>query len=543
MFSEPVVGERFFGRDEVLEILSKRALALKEGYRQNVALTGQSLTGKSSIILHFLRSIKEEGFIPIYVEVVREPFKFFADKFIATMLYHTLSIRGEDVGVDIETLLQQSAETFPKTSAAIKHIRSCVDEGEIDKAYAALLELTSVLKAESGTPCIVILDEFDNLEYLGIRNPFASFGKVIMVQKDTMYIVSSSRNLAIKKIISEKLSLLFGNFELIKISNFGVRGSSNFINMRLSGFDFDLHVRKFLIAFTDGNPFYLNSLLGTIKDIAIRRMTSHVDKDIMVDTAIELVYNASGTIHQYLMNYMLELVDAKSRDLHIAILIAIAEGINRHPDIARHLHVKQADVAAVLLRFSEQGLITKNGVFYTIDDAMFAFWLKHVYQRKKNLLIDGIFDKEMLFRKEMTAYISDFEHEFNLPPTDRIAELFNLFSNELVQIDGKSSKLPHFTKVETREFPDHNRYIAASFRGNYWIVQPFDRDVDENDIVAFIKNFKSINCKISNKIIIPIRGIEENAKLLAKELKITIWDSRTANMLLTLYGKKRIIAL
>ena len=53
MFSEPVIGEKFFGREEVLELLNKRVLALKDGYRQNVALTGQSLSGKSSIILAF----------------------------------------------------------------------------------------------------------------------------------------------------------------------------------------------------------------------------------------------------------------------------------------------------------------------------------------------------------------------------------------------------------------------------------------------------------------------------------------------------------
>ena len=50
MFSEPVVGDRFFGREEVLDLFNKRVAALKDGYRQNIALTGQSLSGKSSII-------------------------------------------------------------------------------------------------------------------------------------------------------------------------------------------------------------------------------------------------------------------------------------------------------------------------------------------------------------------------------------------------------------------------------------------------------------------------------------------------------------
>ena len=83
MFSEPVIGERFFGREEVLDLFNKRVAALKDGYRQNIALTGQSLSGKSSIILHFLSTIKGEGFVPIYVEVVKESFGAFADKFVA----------------------------------------------------------------------------------------------------------------------------------------------------------------------------------------------------------------------------------------------------------------------------------------------------------------------------------------------------------------------------------------------------------------------------------------------------------------------------
>ncbi|MBU1038001.1 MAG: AAA family ATPase [Candidatus Omnitrophica bacterium] len=543
MFSEPAVGDKFFGRDKVLEILSKRAIALKDGYRQNIALTGQSLAGKSSIILQFLHSIKEDGFIPIYVEVIKEPFRAFANKFIATMLYSALAKKGEEVSVDIEFLMERASAALPKTYSAIKHVNSSIEKEEYDQAYSSLLELTSTLKMESGLPCIVILDEFDNLESLGIRNPFVAFGKVIMVQKDTMYIVSSSRSLAIRKIISEKLSLLFGNFEVIKVTNFGARASDEFINIRLSGFDTDIFLKKFLIAFTDGNPFYLNNMIRRIKDIAIKRMTSYVGIDIVAEAILELVYNSSGTIHQYLMNYILELIDVKVRDLHISILVSIANGRNRQSEIARSLRVTHTGATDALRRLSEQGLITRSGIFYSIDDVMLDFWLKYVYERKKNLLVDGALDKTALFREDIVAYIGEFENELAISTADRLAELFNLFSNELVSLDMKNSRMPHFTKVEVRSFADSNQFIAASFRGNFWIVQAYERKVNENDIVAFIRNVKALDCKISNKLIIPIRGIDENAKLLAKELKISIWDSRTVNSLLTLYHKKRVVAL
>lgn len=543
MFSEPAIGEKFFGRDEVLEILNKRAVALKNGYRQNVALTGHSLSGKSSIILQFLNSIKEDVFIPIYVEVVREPFRAFADKFLATMLYHALMKKGEEASVDIDGLMDKASRIFPKTCSAIKDIYDHISSDDTDEAYSSLLEVTSVLKAESGIPCIVILDEFDNLEQLGIKNPFVGFGKVIMVQKDTMYIVTSSRALAIKKIISEKLSLLFGNFEVLKVSNFGARASSDFLSARLPGFDLDPFLRIFLIAFTDGNPFYLNRLVVNIRDLAIERMTSHIDSDIVTDAILELVYNSSGTIHQYLMNYVLELLDTKTKDLCLSMLSAIASGRNRQSDIAKHVKIKQSAAADVLQRLCELGLVMRCGSFFLIEDIMLDFWIKNVYERKKRLLVDGAFDKNAMFRRDIEAYIDDFRKEFSVPAVQRIADLFNLFSDDLVSLESKNSRMPHFTKVEVRTFPDSGSFVAASFRGNYWIAQVYERDVNENDVVNMIRNVKSLGYKISNKVIIPLKGMDENARLLAKELKITIWDSITINRLLSLYRKKRVIAV
>jgi len=543
MFSEPVVGEKFFGREEVLELLNKRVSALKEGYRQNVALTGPSLAGKSSIILHFLRTVKGEGFIPIYVEVVKEDFRSFADKFIATLLYNSLQMLGEESDADMEMLVDRAAKTLPKTAHAIKQINTSMDRGEFDEAYIGLLALTSVLKGETGYSCVVILDEFDNLEALGIKNPFLGFGKVIMVQKDTMYIVSSSRNEAIKKIISEKLSLLFGNFEVVKVQNFDLATSRQFLDIRFAGFEINDSLKKFFIAFTDGNPFYLDRLSARAKELSAEKLSGVLQRDSVADAILELVYNANGLIHQYLFNYLLSLLDTRSRDGLMSILISIAGGRNKRTDIARTIKSKQAEVAKGLLRLSELGLVSKNGVFYEIDDVMLAFWLKHVYQRRRQLLVDGTFDRLTLFSREITAYIAAFEEVCEKTPSARLAELFNAFSNELVSIESKNIRLPHFTKVEVKNTADSKEVLAASFRGNFWITQAFESYATESDVINYIKNTKVIVEKISNKIIVPLRGIDENAKLLAKELKISIWDVSTVNRLFGYYNKKRMVAL
>ncbi|MDP2912942.1 MAG: ATP-binding protein [Candidatus Omnitrophota bacterium] len=543
MFSEPMVGEKFFGREEMLELLNKRVMALKDGYRQNIALTGQSLTGKSSIILHFLRMVKEDGFIPIYIEVIREPFRSFSNKFIATMLYNSLSKTEEVTDIDLENLLNRSQKAFPKTHLAIKGINSSIEKGDFEDAYSNLLGLTTVLKNETGLSCIVIFDEFDNLEHLGVKNPFLSFGKVIMVQKDTMYIVSSSRDAAIKKILSEKLSLLFGNFEVLKISNFDPDTAGEFINMKLAGFDIEGPLEEFLIAFTDGNPFYLNALASKAKGMAMERMSSYIDIDTITHSIVELVYSANGIIHQYLMNFILDHLDTKHRDTQISILTAIADCLNKQSDIARVLKSKRGEVIKRMAYLMESGMISKNGVFYVIDDAMLSFWLKFVYKRRKEILVDGTFDKTGLFEEDIKSYIANFSSEFKKTAIERIAELFNRFSNELVQVESKHIRLPHFTKVEIRQFQDSRPFIAASFRGSFWCVTPYEHPVSENDIINCIKNTKAIGVKISNRVIAPLKGIDENAKLLAKELRFSIWDRAAINELLGFYGKQRIVLL
>lgn len=543
MFSEPVIGEKFFGREEVLELLNRRVLALKDGYRQNIALTGQSLSGKSSIILHFLHIVNSEGFIPVYVEVVREPFRAFSNKFIATVLYNVLKKMGATVEVDMPKLLELAQKTIPRTSQVIKQVNTSIDRGEFDEAYMTLLGLTSILKEEAGLSCVVILDEFDNLEHLGIKNPFLSFGKVIMVQKDTMYIVSSSRNEAIKKIISEKLSLLFGNFEVVKVANFDTKTASRFIDIRFSGLETTPFLKKFLMTFTDGNPFYLGRIATRAREIAIEKPSTCVDEDILAQAILDLVYHANGVIHQYLMTFMLSMLDTKSRDSYLSILTAIAEGYNTQSKVAKGLKTKHGDISKSLARLVELGLLAKNGIFYEIEDAMLAFWLKSVYQRRKEMLVDGTFDRMEFFRKDILAYIAAYERECAKPSAQRIAELFNLFSNELVSIDSKQMRVPHFTKVEVKLVKDSSPMISASFRGNSWVARVYERPINENDVITYIKDVKSLGGKVTNKVLLAMDGIDENSKLLAKELRISVWDSVVVNKLLNFYGIKRMVVL
>jgi phage-related protein len=74
-----------------------------------------------------------------------------------------------------------------------------------------------------------------------------------------------------------------------------------------------------------------------------------------------------------------------------------------------------------------------------------------------------------------------------------------------------------------------------------WVLRVFERPVAESDIAEFVKNIRSLDRKVRKKVLVALSGMEENAKLLAKELKMSIWDLETLNMLFGLYGKKGIV--
>ena len=90
MFSDPVVGNKFFGRSETLGLFSKRVGGLKDGYRQNIAIVGPKLIGKSSLILHFFSNFNHPKIIPIYIDLRPNSFNHFIYKFLGALLYQYL---------------------------------------------------------------------------------------------------------------------------------------------------------------------------------------------------------------------------------------------------------------------------------------------------------------------------------------------------------------------------------------------------------------------------------------------------------------------
>ena len=62
----------FYGRQDLLELLNKRSDALSKGYRQNMAIIGAELIGKTSLLKHWLSQYCDTRIVTVYIEIRHE---------------------------------------------------------------------------------------------------------------------------------------------------------------------------------------------------------------------------------------------------------------------------------------------------------------------------------------------------------------------------------------------------------------------------------------------------------------------------------------
>ena len=162
--------DSFFDRKNYLEILEKRVIALKDGYRQNIAFIGEEQVGKTAILHKFLNGFLDNRFIMLYVEARPEPLPLFCRRFAGVLLYNFLSSADVSLKEDLEFLLEKSCPYIPRTVAKIRSILADVQKRKKEGVFVELLSLTAIIHQETGKFCVVMFDEFLNLEALGVKS-------------------------------------------------------------------------------------------------------------------------------------------------------------------------------------------------------------------------------------------------------------------------------------------------------------------------------------------------------------------------------------
>ena len=546
MFSDPVVGDDFFGRQEILELLTKRAHALKSGYRQNVAIIGHQQVGKTSILRQFLHLLKDSDILAVYVEIKLQALDFFVDQFIRSLLYQYLTqTQAIDPTESLSSLTKKAVLSIPKTVSKIEDIANLLKHRHPEEAYSRLFELTSVIKQETGKNCVVILDEFHRLGEFGIRNAFSDFGKRIMVQKDTMYLLSSSSFSASRRILAEKLSLLFGNFERVYLENFDFATSFAMVDKKLAPVAVPASFKNFIVGFTDGHPFFLETIVTRLRQTSLAKNESELSSQTIGEVFLRLFFESQGVFNQYFMKLISPWVHPSARGSHLLILAELAKGRNKLKDIAVALNRSQREISEQISELIGHELILKTGVFYRFHNKIFKFWLREVYQ-KKELSLLGMTGKIEDFLLGIQRLIEEHDELLRIGSAERVTKLFGLFRNEMVELGEKTRQLPHFTEIipsgAVGEVPaGSSRELIAKGHGRCWVCKIVEQKATEKEVLELVEGSPKNSPASKTRVLVALSGLDENAKLLAKEKKVLTLGLSRINMLMDIYGDFPIV--
>jgi len=541
MFSDPVVGEKFFGRSDILGLLSKRVDGLKDGYRQNVALLGPQLIGKSSLILQFLANFSQDKILPIYIDLRPKTFSHFIHKFIGALLYHYLKTKNLAVSEDLDSLKKNAEKDIPKTIEVIRMVEDNIKNAQFDQAYETLLNATAVLKQESGILCIVVLDEFHLLDTYRIKDPFSKLAKEIIMQRDTMYILISSKLAYAKRIMANELSLLFGNFEIIRFEPFDYPTSCKFLEKRFQDISLPKNLKDFLIAFSEGHPFYLDILSNKLAEKAKEFDRSGVSPGLIGQAFNSLIYDSKGILNQYFSSLLSHNLNGADYSSFLPILLSAAEKGSRLGSISEATKRQPKIIAKQINYLVDKDLLAKVGAFYRIQDKIFRFWLKSVYQKKNLSLAADPASESKDFSKEIEEEVLSFSQEAKKRLSEKVLELFKSFGNEIIMLQNKSFKFWQFEEVRHQPLGSLQDCIIARYKEGCWACLVREEEISEAQIQQFFNYCRSFKYKIRRAVVVCSKGLDLNVRLAALEKKIWIWTPADLNLLLDLYGKQKVL--
>ena len=531
-------------RENIQMRLNKRIEDIEHGYRQNVGIIGPLGVGKTKLLSEFFQSLsRNPKLIPVYIHAETIDADQLIEQWMGAMLSSVLLDRTLNIPKTLDALIREAEPFIPQTLLAIQQLKKLMRQEKNILLVKELFALTGKLAHELKRKVILIIDEFQALEKLPVPDPFALLGKQMMVDKETLYLVSSSATDRAREIFRDKLSLLFGNFEILELVPFGFMEMEQYLASRLPAHRWSYPLKKFLFRMTDGEPLYLDLFMNRLENYELHEVPQNVSPSVLLDVFCQELFDRRGRI-ALIFERRIEQCGRMARHSgpYIRTMLALSYGCRKIVNIAAFIKEPIAEAKKILKRLTQEGLIVKSGSFYHIPDVLFRFWLREVFQKRHSLFLP----EERLLWKQLFDALNRILEAAMDPMDDqiqsRLERLLKEFRNDTVEIDQKKKQCPHFSEIIGK--PSHDAvqtFLARSNRGK-WFLQATADWVGEEAIASFLAESKHVR-KLQKRILMPLLGIDQNARLMAQEAKIEMLDLRQLNILLDLYDLPKIIIL
>lgn len=537
--TDPVREEEFFGRADLLAHLRKRVKDFIEGYRQNVAILGRRSVGKSSLIHRLLADVRDGSCILVHIEIRPEPFAKFVDRWITAVTMQFAAAQSPALTDLWEAGMDDLVMRCPPLADAVVRIRQLCNRSAYSQAFEQLLRLPILLSAALKRPPLIVLESFEHLNQWSIEEPFAILGRQIMVQPETMFLVTSATVHDARRILSERFSLLFGNFEVLEVPPFDLNSSCQYLRETVSSAEIPQSLAMFLAELTGGTPFYLRILGRCLGNLARERDVSDVHIDDIAELLERTVFDADGVLYHYCTARLQEFGAAMYREPVDIVLAALEQRRHRFRDLCRLVPRSTHGVAQCVQRLVRLEIAERSGGFAYLADPLWGLWKCHVHQ-PRDVGPDGDLSRmAKRFRSTIGVRYERFKSSYDLDPVQRIQTLLRLFRRDLVHVNHYDRWLVPFETVIVRDAPTLRGTLmeAVGWEGRWISYVANHEPVTESFVGEFIAQSKRCRPAWHRRIVMPLIGIDENAVLLAKAEQVWVWPPDTLCFLLRLYGQ------
>ncbi|MBF0330613.1 MAG: ATP-binding protein [Candidatus Omnitrophica bacterium] len=535
----------FYGRKEILALIRKRVGDLKEGYRQNLALLGSRHVGKSAILQKFIRDIDDHAVMSLYFDLEGRDINYFVMKMARGILYQYAKSKGMPLHETLTALAESLMSAVPGTAKAALEAAILLDKNKLPAAYEAALRLPEILFQETNLFSVIVIDEFHQIDEFGINEPFKVLAERITLQKSSLFIITSSCEDRANRILAERLTLLFGNFELVTVSPFDLKSSQAFIESRSGHLRMGLHLRNFLADFTGGRPLYLDLLLHEIINLAAIHKQPEVYAPLVVQSIESLVFSRWGAISRHFELIIEGVCGGRPNRLVMEILFALVNGTHRAKDLVDLLGVKQAQVTQKLNFLVENDVIERNGTHVHVKDKLFRYWIKYVFQRRIKSIDLEIGSEMRDFKDELARALSQFQVTSRKDLSTRMTELVACFSNELLTLQGHLYRLPAFSEIRPIKIKARSGnffdVLEAKTEDGIWLLVLRKDPVGEVDIHMVAEEARKMGVRPRRCVIVALSELDDTAKLKALEEHMWIWNEPEVNSLMNLYDQPYIV--
>ncbi len=546
-------------RPTQIQYVRQRVQAFHDGFRHNLALLGPAGVGKTTVV-HAAVQAPAMRLPVIECQLQREPLRDFSRRIATAVLRAALDpstralsgslVRGhpergeaesreeQSAALSFEALSEQAASVVPATTAAIEQLEGLTKHHASAELFSRALDLVAIFQQERQQPCVLILDEVLHVDEFGLTHAFHELGKRVMTWPLVLFILTSSSPFRARQILHERLQLLFGQFEVMPLGPIEPEPAVAWMQRELSSAKRYATVMRFLLHWIGTSPWHVHVFLDRMKELHLLAKSRRSDASLLFfQAAWDVLGRSEGALHQWCAGQVERVLDQPDGPLARDVLIAVAQGLRTTQAIAERCGTRRR-LPEVLQALVEQDLIERKGACWVMPNQLLACWLTAVLfprlQQQGQDHTAVYVQLEQALKKRWADWAAAMEEPF----AQRIGRLMKQFRNETVSLDSKPGRMPVFQELALNPAAESPvTYVVADGEERRWCCLVHEGLLQEQHVAEFEQFCKTQAPKPSRKVVVAKEGLELNAKLLAKNANMWVWEPTDLNLLCLLYGQ------